>query len=177
MPDLQTSFDTRLGRVRAFIGLGSNLSDPITQVGSAIQSLHHLPHSRWIAGSSLYRSLPMGPVTQPDFINAVALIETQLSPEALLSELLQIERLHGRVRDGLRWGPRTLDLDVLLYGDECINTPSLQVPHPGIADRSFVIVPLAELAPDLHIPGRGSVAKLKETLSEHGLERLSGSKV
>jgi len=177
MPEPRTSPETLPGWMRAFIALGSNLNDPIAQVRRAFDALKRLPHSRWIAGSSLYRSTPMGPVEQPDFINAVALIETQLAPEALLRELLQIERLQGRVRDGLRWGPRTLDLDLLLYGDEHISTPILQVPHPGIAERSFVIVPLAELAPDLDIPGYGSVRTLKEKFSEHGLERLSESKV
>lgn len=173
MQEPRTRPETLPGRVRAFIGLGSNLSDPVAQVRSAFDALKSLPHTQWIAGSSLYRSTPMGPVAQPDFINAIALVETQLAPEALLHELLQIERLHGRVRDGVRWGPRTLDLDLLLYGDERISTPTLQVPHPGIAERSFVLVPLAELAPDLYIPGHGCVRSLTEKRSEHGLERLS----
>lgn len=113
----------------------------------------------------------MGPVAQPDFINAVAQIDTYLAPDILLGELLHIERLHGRVR-GLRWGPRTLDLDLLIYGQEVICTPRLQVPHPGVVQRNFVLLPLAELAPDLDIPGYGSVRSLMEKVSTTGLERI-----
>lgn len=172
MQEPPTSPDALCDLVRAFIGLGSNLDNPVDQVRRAFDALKCLPQSRWIAASGLYRSTPMGPVAQPDFINAVALLETRLTPDELLGELLHIERLHGRVRDGVRWGPRTLDLDLLLYGNECICTPTLRVPHPGVADRNFVVIPLAELAPDLHVPGHGVVRSLQETISPAGLERI-----
>lgn len=164
--------DPRPRPVPAFIGLGSNLDDPIDHVRRAFDALKALPHTQWIAGSSLYRSAPMGPVAQSDFINAIAQIETHLAPEVLLNELLSIERLHGRVRGGLRWGPRTLDLDLLIYGAEVISTPQLQIPHPGISQRNFVLLPLAELAPDLHIPNYGSVRSLMETVSRAGIARI-----
>lgn len=173
MREPQTSPDAARDSARAFIGLGSNLDNPIDHVRRAFDALKSLPRTQWIAASGLYRSTPMGPVAQPDFINAVALIETWLAPEELLDELLHIERLHGRVRDGVRWGPRTLDLDLLLYGNERIRTPTLQVPHPGVAERSFVLVPLAELAPDLHVPEYGAMRSLQEKISLVGLERIS----
>lgn len=163
--------------VSVFVGLGSNLADPRRQVQIAVDELAALQSTRLSAVSSLYRSAPMRglgvPPDQPDYINAVARLESALPPEALLDALQSIETRHGRVRSGERWGPRTLDLDILLYGDRCIDTPRLQVPHPGMAERSFVLHPLAEIAPDLDIPGLGAVATLLERCDSAGLERVA----
>jgi 2-amino-4-hydroxy-6-hydroxymethyldihydropteridine diphosphokinase len=161
--------------VVAFIGLGSNLGDPIAQLRRACSALYQLPRSRWLASSPYYRSAPMGPVPQPEYVNAVAMIETELDPESLLDNLLHIERSQGRVRNGVRWGPRTLDLDLLIYGDRVINTSRLSVPHPGIAERNFVLLPLSDLAPELIVPGLGGVADLILGVSAQGLTRLSES--
>jgi len=115
----------------------------------------------------------MGPQDQPDYLNAVVGLQTTLAAFDLLSELQNIEHVHGRVRDGERWGPRTLDLDLLLYADEIISTPRLSVPHPGIAERSFVLLPLAELAPDLTVPNKGTVSKLLNQCAQFGIRRLN----
>jgi len=144
----------------AFIGLGSNLSDPCRQLQSALRALDALAGTRLLRHSSLYRSAPWGEREQPDFVNAVAMLETTLTPRELLDALLGIERLAGRVRDGTRWGPRVLDLDILLYGDRVLNESGLHVPHPHLAERAFVLLPLAEVAPDLQVPGVGQVATL-----------------
>ena len=158
--------------VVAWIGLGSNLDDPVRQVNAALAALCRLPESRLLTCSGLYRSAPMGPQNQPDYINAVAGVQTSLPAEVLLEALQAIESAHARVR-GERWGARTLDLDILLYGDEVINTPRLTVPHPGIAERNFVLAPLAELAPQLLVPGRGVVQALRDAVSNKGLERVA----
>ena len=158
--------------VVAWVGLGSNLDDPVRQVNTALATLDQLPQSRLLACSGLYRSAPMGPQDQPDYINAVAGVETALSAEALLEALQAIEQAHARVR-GEHWGPRTLDLDILLYGDEIIETPRLTVPHPGIAERNFVLVPLTELAPQLSVPGLGRVQVLRDAVSNKGLKRVA----
>jgi len=157
--------------VVAWIGLGSNLNDPLKQVNTALVALDRLPQSRLLACSGLYRSAPMGPQNQPDYINAVASIETTLSAEGLLDALQRIEQVHQRA-PAERWGPRTLDLDILLYGDENIHTPRLNVPHPGMAKRNFVLTPLAELAPQLSVPGLGEVQALRDILTNEGLERV-----
>ncbi len=141
----------------AFVGLGSNLDDPEAQVRRALDELAGLPESVLERTSSLYRTAPMGPPDQPDYVNAVARLATRLAPHRLLSALQAIERAHGRVR-GVHWGPRTLDLDLLLYDALRIADARLTVPHPGIAERSFVLTPLAEIAPDLDIPGVGAAA-------------------
>lgn len=143
------------GLARAFIGLGSNLDEPAGHVERALGELGRLPATRLLARSALYRSAPMGLADQPEFVNAVALVETRLAPGLLLDELLEVERRHGRVRAVLN-GPRTLDLDLLLYGDRRIDEPGLQVPHPRMHERAFVVVPLAEIAPEQPIPGHGS---------------------
>ncbi len=117
----------------------------------------------------------MGPQDQPDYLNAVVGLQTELSAFHLLSELQHIEYSHGRTRDGERWGPRTLDLDLLLFADEIIDTPKLSVPHPGIAERSFVLLPLAELAPDLIVPNKGSVSNLLDQCSPNGIRRLNST--
>lgn len=136
----------------AFIGVGSNLDDPVRQVQTALAELAQLPHSELRARSALYSTPPMGPPDQPDYINAVAELATSLPPHHLLAELQQIEDAHQRVRRD-HWGPRTLDLDLLIYGTEIIDDDRLRVPHPGLAERAFVVIPLAEIAPDLEIPG------------------------
>ena len=158
--------------VTAYIGLGSNLDGPRARVKAAIDELDTLPHTRVQASSSLYRSAPMGPQDQPDYINAVAQIGTSLEAETLLDALQAIEQAHGRVRDQ-HWGPRTLDLDILLYGDALIDTPRLKVPHPGMAERNFVLYPLAEIGGDLVIPGLGGIRSLLSACPENGLERLA----
>lgn len=157
----------------AYIALGSNLADPLQQVRQACQELAGLPESELITCSSLYRSRPMGPVEQPDYINAVACIDTRLSPHALLDELQAIEHAHQRVRQQ-RWGPRTLDLDVLLYADEVLRDADLTIPHPGMAQRAFVLYPLQEIAPDdLMIPGLGLLNELLCHVTRDGLEVLN----
>jgi 2-amino-4-hydroxy-6-hydroxymethyldihydropteridine diphosphokinase len=157
--------------VTVYIGLGSNLDDSQSLLASARQAIADLVGVREIAFSSLYRSAPLGPVDQPDYVNAVMAVETSLAPQDLLAALHRIERSHGRVRTGLRWGPRTLDLDILLYGDEQLQGDALTVPHPGLAEREFVLYPMAEIAPpDLPIPGKGSLADLVIACPRRGLE-------
>ncbi|MEM9208513.1 MAG: 2-amino-4-hydroxy-6-hydroxymethyldihydropteridine diphosphokinase [Pseudomonadota bacterium] len=146
--------------VPAYIGIGSNLNDPAKQVRDAIERLASLTRSRLMASSGLYRSDPMGTVKQPDFINAVVCLLTTLRPKPLLNELLALEESAGRHRDGERWGPRVLDLDLLLYARQTISETDLTVPHPGIAERNFVLFPLREIAPAARVPGRGTVAAL-----------------
>lgn len=140
-------------RHAAWIGLGSNLGSPRAHVERALEELDHLPLTRRVAASRLYASAPVGPADQPDFINAVAQLETRLSPLALLDQLQALEHRHGRVR-GRRWGPRTLDLDLLLFDDRRVTLPRLTLPHPEMLRRAFVLVPLAELAPSLVLDGR-----------------------
>ncbi len=144
---------------RAYIGLGSNLQAPRRQLERALEALAALPRSQVLKASRFYRSPPLGPADQPDYLNAVALLETELAPLALLDRLQALENAQGRVRTR-RWGPRTLDLDLLLYDRRRIDHPRLQVPHPGIAERDFVLKPLAEIAPGLEVPGLGRVAVL-----------------
>jgi 2-amino-4-hydroxy-6-hydroxymethyldihydropteridine diphosphokinase len=157
--------------VLVYIGLGSNLDNPEIQVKTAIEALACLPQTRLQARSSLYRSAPMGPQDQPDYLNAVVELCTGLDPEALLDNLQAIERAQGRVR-GQHWGPRTLDLDILLYGEDVLATERLTIPHPGIAERSFVLVPLAEINDQLEIPGLGAVQSLLKRCHRAGLLRL-----
>jgi 2-amino-4-hydroxy-6-hydroxymethyldihydropteridine diphosphokinase len=156
---------------RVYIGIGSNLSEPRRQVERAIDELTQLPDTRLLASSRLYRSAPLGPVEQPDYINAVAALDSDLDAHALLDELLRIELAHGRVR-GERWGPRTIDLDLLLYGDEVINDDRLTVPHPGLRQRNFVLYPLRDIAPDLVIPGNGTVSAVTAQCPRHDLTAL-----
>ncbi|MBI5041406.1 MAG: 2-amino-4-hydroxy-6-hydroxymethyldihydropteridine diphosphokinase, partial [Gammaproteobacteria bacterium] len=160
--------------------LGSNLDDPRRHVSTALRELATVTSTRVSTVSSLYRSAPMVglgvPADQPAYINAVARLETRLSAEALLDALQAIEARHGRVRSGERWGPRTLDLDLLLYGDARIDTPRLRVPHPGIAERNFVLYPLAEIAPELEIPGLGTVRERLTQCPSAELERLAEQK-
>lgn len=156
---------------RAFIALGGNLDDPERHVRSALSELGTLPRTKLKRRSSLYRSAPHGPAGQPEFINAVAELETELAPDDLLDGLQAIENAHGRVR-AERWGPRTLDLDLLLYDERRIHTARLTVPHPEMIARNFVLGPLAEIAPELAIPGAGAVGGLLSRLGTLGLERI-----
>ncbi len=158
--------------VNAYIGLGSNLQDPQSQITNALNELQEIPNTHVLVSSSLYVSEPMGPANQPDFINAVAKISTSLSPEELLIALQNIEQLHQRARSTERWGPRTLDLDILLYGDVQINTRKPQVPHSGIAERVFVLIPLQEIEADLIIPGKGTLRELIEQLPNFQLKKI-----
>ena len=148
-----------------YVGLGSNLQNPREQVRQALQELGQLPRTRLDRHSSLYRSAPLGPQDQPDYVNAVACLATELAPLPLLDALQAIEQAHGRVRDR-HWGARTLDLDILLYGDRVIDLPRLQVPHPQMHRRSFVLKPLLEIAPGLAVPGRGPVAELAQAVDD-----------
>lgn len=140
------------------VALGSNLADPVDQVRRAFAELAAVPETRLVARSRLYRTRAVGP-PQPDYVNAAALLATRLEADDLFDRLLAIEGAHGRTR-GERWGPRTLDLDLLVYGDAVIRTPRLTVPHPRLAERPFVLVPLAEVAADLEVPGLGGVGEL-----------------
>src|SRR5215470_11928625 len=156
----------------AYIGVGSNLEDPRAQVLAAIARLGQLRRTRLVLASSLYRSRPFGPVAQPDFVNAVAGILTQLEPPALLKELKAIESSMGRPARHERWGPRIIDLDVLGFGTERQREPELTLPHPGIVERNFVLYPLAEIAPDLQLVGVGRVADLAAAVTAEGITRL-----
>ncbi|MCI0400272.1 MAG: 2-amino-4-hydroxy-6-hydroxymethyldihydropteridine diphosphokinase [Gammaproteobacteria bacterium] len=160
---------------RTYVGLGSNLDDPEKQIQMALRALAALPQTTLIRHSALYRSPPMGPQDQPDYINAVALLETDLPARELLHCMLEIERRQGRVRTGKRWGPRTLDLDLLVYGEERWSDELLTVPHPEIPNRAFVLYPLSELAPDLNIPGFGPLAELLKACPAEGLRRCHGN--
>ncbi|EIC31367.1 2-amino-4-hydroxy-6-hydroxymethyldihydropteridine diphosphokinase [Methylomicrobium album] len=160
------------GTVTAYLGLGSNLADPVKQVRSARADCAAVPGVRELAFSSLYRSPPMGPQDQPDYVNAVMAVSTDLTAPALLRQLQCIEQAHGRVRAGERWTARTLDLDLLIYGAHRIETGELTVPHPGLGQRAFVLYPLFEIAPALVIPGLGRIADLIVNCPRDGLERI-----
>lgn len=161
------------GFINAFIGLGSNLDSPINQIKSARLAINQLNHVQESSFSSLYATSPMGPQDQPDYINAVMGVATTLPPLDLLHALQRIEQEHGRVRGSQRWGARTLDLDLLLYGDQQITTKELIVPHKGIAERAFVLYPLNECSPDLEIPGHGKLSTLLTQCPYVGLRRLN----
>lgn len=147
--------------VRAAIGLGGNLGDAANTLREALQALDQLPGTRLLRASPLFRTPAWGNTDQPDFVNAAALVETTLPARALLEALLELERRFGRRREaGVQWGPRILDLDVLLYGDAVLDEPGLRVPHPHLHERAFALLPLARIAPGMEVPGRGSVATL-----------------
>jgi len=157
-----------------YIGIGSNLESPEDQVRQAIAALGDLPGSILVGESGLYHSSPMGPSKQPDFVNAVVALLTQTDARELLQQLRRIEHKHGRERDGERWGPRTMDLDLLAYAGQIINENDLIVPHPGIADRNFVLLPWQEIAPYYRVPGLAEVAALAASISisEPRIERI-----
>ncbi len=154
-----------MSEIISYIALGSNLSNPVKQVLDAFEELAEIRNTRLIARSKLYTSNPMGPQDQPDYINAVAQLATALASEELLNELQQIEQNHHRKRI-IHWGPRTLDLDVLLYGHEVISTERLQVPHPGLKQRIFVVQPLLEIAPALVLPDGTKLASLMSDFAD-----------
>ena len=155
----------------AYVALGANLGDPTAAVLAAFAALANLPESRVARCSSLYRTAPVGNLSQPDFVNAVAVLETTLPPESLLDALLDIEARFGRIRRE-RNGPRTLDLDLLLYDDIELDLPRLTLPHPRLHLRAFVLLPLAEVAPDLAIPRRGTLAAWLPAVANQGIVRL-----
>lgn len=162
--------------LRAYIGLGSNLDNPVRQIRIALQALDRIPDSTLVRTSSLYRNPPLlmtGAQKQPDYINAVAAIDTLLDPLPLLDALQAIEQQQGRVRTVQRWTARTLDLDLLLYGQKAINIDRLTVPHPGLVERNFVLYPLQQIAPDLILPIHGSLAGIIRHCPADTLEQLS----
>ena len=155
-----------------YIGLGANLGDPLEQIDWAITALAELPDSRLEAVAPYYRSRAMGPGRQPDYINTAARLRTALRPLPLLRQLQRLEDLRGRIRE-VRWGPRTLDLDLLLYGDYRLSTPELTVPHSGLGIRNFVLAPLFDLDPQLCLPDGSRIASLLARLGSAGIVRLS----
>ena len=158
--------------VPAYVALGSNLDDPRRQIERAFGALRELRETRLELRSPLYRSRPMGPVAQPDFVNAVAGLLTRLGAVALLQELKSLESRLGRATPVVRWGPRLIDLDLLAHGSTRIHEAAIEVPHPGIAERAFVVVPLSEIGPSLEIPGLGRVSALLQRIDTSGLERI-----
>ncbi|MFV1997327.1 MAG: 2-amino-4-hydroxy-6-hydroxymethyldihydropteridine diphosphokinase [Acidiferrobacterales bacterium] len=161
--------------VVVYIGLGSNMGDSVTILQTARNALAALPETTLQRCASLYKSAPIGTVEQPDFINSVCSLATTLAAPDLLHRLLEIEQKFGRQRSGSYGEPRTLDLDLLLYGDRSMNTAQLTLPHPGLHERAFVLYPLSEIAPDLVIPGRGPVVKLLRNCQHQRIERLVDS--
>ncbi len=155
--------------ITAYIAVGSNLADPVSQAKLAIETLKNLPESEFVKASALYSSTPMGPQNQPDYINAVVAIKTNLTPLQLLDCTQAIELEQGRVRKDERWGPRTLDLDIILYGNEVIDSERLTIPHYGMKEREFVLYPLAEIAPSLQLPDGTEVSLLLEQVDRNGL--------
>ncbi|AIR65258.1 2-amino-4-hydroxy-6-hydroxymethyldihydropteridine diphosphokinase [Cedecea neteri] len=155
----------------AYIALGSNQASPLEQVSSALDALAAIPQSRMVATSSFYRTPPLGPQDQPDYLNAAVVLDTGLSAEALLDHTQRIELEHGRVRKAERWGPRTLDLDLMLFGDEVMHTERLTVPHYDMKNRAFMLVPLLEIAPECRFPDGQSVAAILASLSQEGITR------
>ncbi|MCD1124708.1 2-amino-4-hydroxy-6-hydroxymethyldihydropteridine diphosphokinase [Jinshanibacter sp. LJY008] len=156
---------------QVFIALGSNLNQPLTQVEAALDAIKQIPQTRLIACSPLYRTKPLGPQDQPDYLNAVVELDTQLSAESLLDATQAIELNQGRERKAHRWGPRTLDLDILLFGNQTINTSRLTVPHYDMHNRGFMLYPLADIAPDLIFPDGVTLSSLLSQVSADGLER------
>ena len=157
----------------AYIGIGSNLQGPGRQVKAAADLLGEQEGLRVEATSSLYRSTAFGGIEQPDFVNAVAAVLTTLTPLELLAQLKAIENRQGRDGDEVRWGPRVIDLDLLVYSGQTIDEPTLTVPHPGIGERNFVLLPLGEIAPDLVVPGLGRVASIPVNMDEPSISRIA----
>ena len=155
-----------------YLGLGANLNAPRKQIHAAVAALKALKDVEFVCVSHDYASKPMGPQDQPDYVNAVACVKTALEPEQLLDLTQAIELEHGRVRKEERWGPRTLDIDILLFGNDVINTPRLTVPHYGLTEREFVVYPLLEIAPTLVLPNNQSLADITKTLPLNDLQQL-----
>lgn len=160
--------------VDVYIGLGSNLADPRRQLLRAFDELDLIPDTSLLCRSPLYASAPHGPADQPDFVNAVAKLRTRLGPFALLDQLQAIESAHDRVRER-HWGPRTLDLDLLLFGEQRIGSARLTVPHPHMLERAFVLFPLNDIAPDLQLPGPGALATYLARVDADSVRRLPDS--
>lgn len=158
---------------RVYLGLGSNLAEPLAQLREALAALAALPRSALVAVSSFYASDPLGPADQPRYVNAVAALDTALAPLELLDALQAIELQQGRVRKAERWGPRTLDLDILLFGERQLDEPRLRVPHYHLHARPFVLYPLAEIAPNLHLADGRTLSGLLAACPFEGLERLA----
>ena len=159
--------------IPVYVGLGSNLDNPRSQVSKAVESIAELRSTQLVAVSHLYQNPPMGPQDQPDYVNAVAGLLTQQSAREFLLALQALERSLGRVRtEGDRWGPRKIDLDLLVYGSAHESLPDLILPHPGILERNFVLFPLCDIAPELLVPGQGCVSNLARQLGGEGLERI-----
>jgi|TARA_B110000238_G_scaffold199953_1_gene248473 2-amino-4-hydroxy-6-hydroxymethyldihydropteridine diphosphokinase len=156
----------------AYVGIGSNLQNPFLQVASAIEQLSIIDETKLHSFSSLYSSRPMGPPDQPPYVNAVAWLKTRQNAHSLLLTLQAIENEHGRTRDGERWGPRTLDLDILVYGNLTLRSQVLTVPHPGIKSREFVLYPLHEVNKNLMIPNLGAIHRIQPRCYANGLTRL-----
>lgn len=156
----------------AYVGLGSNLNRPARQIETALELLSAIPHTRLVSVSSLYRSAPFGGIEQPEFVNAAVALLTQLGPAELLSELKDIEARQGRERNDQRWGPRVLDLDLLVHATAVVDEPGITVPHPGIGERNFVLLPLLEIAPELVIPGLGRVVAIPVNRDEPSISRI-----
>ncbi|WP_417662915.1 2-amino-4-hydroxy-6-hydroxymethyldihydropteridine diphosphokinase [Pseudomonas sp.] len=160
---------------RVYIGLGSNLATPQQQLNAALSALAGIKQTRLVAQSSFYASDPLGPADQPRYLNAVAALDTQLGPLQLLDALQTIELEQGRERKEQRWGPRTLDLDILLFGQQVLNEPRLVVPHYHMHARAFVLYPLAEIAPGLQLPDGRTLQDLLAACPFEGLERLNNA--
>ncbi|WP_159566941.1 2-amino-4-hydroxy-6-hydroxymethyldihydropteridine diphosphokinase [Budvicia diplopodorum] len=154
---------------QVFIALGSNLNHPLTQVESALEAIRQIPHTRLVKCSPFYRTKPLGPQDQPDYLNAVIELDSELLPEPLLDATQAIELNQGRVRKDHRWGPRTLDLDILLYGNQTIDTPRLTIPHYDMHNRGFMLYPLADIAPELIFPNGTSLVERLQHIPKEGL--------
>lgn len=157
----------------AYIALGANLDDPRAQIERAFHELSVAPDSRLVARSKMYRTAPLGPQDQPDFINAVAGLLTQLSPRALLETLQRIETAMGRAAPPMRWGPRRIDLDLIVFGDARCDEPDFKLPHPGAPTRNFVLYPLCDIAPTLLVPGHGRASTLAARVGSTGLTAMT----
>lgn len=156
---------------RVYLAIGSNLASPLEQVNAALAALAEIPESQLVAVSDFYRTPPLGPQDQPDYLNAAVALETTLAPEALLDHTQRIELQQGRERKAHRWGPRTLDLDIMLFGEMQIDTPRLTVPHYDMKNRAFMLLPLAQIAPDLRFPDGDKLSDLLANLDPSGISR------
>ncbi|WP_220267571.1 2-amino-4-hydroxy-6-hydroxymethyldihydropteridine diphosphokinase [Enterobacter sp. Colony194] len=156
---------------RVYLAIGSNLASPLEQVNAALTALAEIPESQLVAVSDFYRTPPLGPQDQPDYLNAAVALETALAPEALLDHTQRIELQQGRERKAHRWGPRTLDLDIMLFGEMQIDTPRLTVPHYDMKNRAFMLLPLAQIAPDLRFPDGDKLSDLLANLDPSGISR------
>lgn len=156
----------------AYVAIGSNLDDPPAQIALAFAALARITATRLIARSRLYVTRPLGPQDQPDFVNAAVGLLTTLTARELLTSLQDIERTRGKQTPPQRWGARRIDLDLVVFGEQVIDTPDLQVPHPGVPTRNFVLYPLLDIAPQLLIPGHGRVHDLAQRVDAAGIVPL-----